>query len=399
VPIFGQLGTAECAQIATVTTMDGWLDTEVTEDVPGYLSGQLITCLGNKRALLGPVRDALGRVEVALGRRALRIFEPFSGSGAVSRLLKAHASHLVVNDLEAYAATVARCFLANRSTVDEPELHQTVERLNADVERPTGTPGFVERLYAPRDDAAIQPSERVFYTRENARRLDRYRTMIAASPPHLRDLLLGPLLSQASVHANTAGVFKGFYKDRSTGVGTFGGTGRDALSRIRGRITLEPPTLSRFECPVEIHCEDANALVGRVGEFDLAYFDPPYNEHPYGSNYFMLNLITTYVEPTAVSTVSGIPRDWKRSRYNSRDHAVEALGELVSGVHARFVLLAYNSEGFVAPSTLAQMLSELGPVSEVRTTYRAFRGSRNLRSRDPHVTEHLFLLEKSPAHR
>lgn len=98
--------------------------------------------------------------------------------------------------------------------------------------RPT-SPGFIRRLYAPRDPAAIDPSDRVFYTPENADRLDSYRRLIQDEPPRLRSLLMGPLLSAASIHANTAGVFKGFYKDQSTGIGKFGGSGADALDRIR----------------------------------------------------------------------------------------------------------------------------------------------------------------------
>ena len=56
--------------------------------------------------------------------------------------------------------------------------------------------------------------------------------------------------------------------------------------------------LSRFECDYVVHQMDANHLVGDVGGFDVAYFDPPYNQHPYGSNYFMLNLLVNYEEPT-----------------------------------------------------------------------------------------------------
>lgn len=56
--------------------------------------------------------------------------------------------------------------------------------------------------------------------------------LIRQSDPKLRDLLLGSLLSEASIHANTGGVFKGFYKDPDTGIGKYGGKGEDALERI-----------------------------------------------------------------------------------------------------------------------------------------------------------------------
>ena len=37
--------------------------------------------------------------------------------------------------------------------------------------------------------------------------------------------------------------------------------------------------------------EDVNDAVEKIGHVNLTYFDPPYNQHPYGSNYFMLNII------------------------------------------------------------------------------------------------------------
>lgn len=217
-----------------------------------YLSRQLITCLGNKRALLPEIEAAVAKVQRRLGRSRLRVLDGFSGSGSVSRLLKRHASCLVVNDLEDYAAVAARCYLRNRSTVDMRGVTSVIAGLNAEVERSRLPIGFIEELYAPGDDDRIIASDRVFYTRSNARRLDVYRQLIEDVPPDLRDVCLGPLLSEASVHANTAGVFKGFYKDRHTGLGRFGGSHGDALERIRGRIALDVPPLSRHEAEVVV---------------------------------------------------------------------------------------------------------------------------------------------------
>ena len=191
---------------------------------PAYLGGQLITCIGNKRALLGPIEEAVLRVRARLGGRRLRALDAFSGSGAVSRLLKGHCVWLASNDLEAYAAAAARCFLRNRSEVDLPALQRLAAELDASVAGSSRPAGFVEELYAPRDDEAVAPGERVFYTRANARRLDVLRQELAGLGGEAEELLLGPLLSEASIHANTAGVFKGFYKDRRTGIGRFGGS-------------------------------------------------------------------------------------------------------------------------------------------------------------------------------
>ncbi len=373
----------------------GGRDFERTEgEDPEYLTRQLITYIGNKRALLGQIGDAVERVKERLGKRRLRVLDAFSGSGVVSRLFKAHAELVVSNDIEPYAAAVSRCFLSNRSEVDLRSLAEVVAELNERVEDAPYPRGFIEELYAPEDESRITRADRVFYTKENARRLDNYRRMMDELSPRTREMLMGPLLSEASVHANTAGVFKGFYKDRRTKVGRFGGSGSDALSRIRGRIVLSAPALSRFECEYEVTQEDANALAPRLWGLDLAYLDPPYNQHPYGSNYFMLNLLLRYERPGSISRVSGIPRDWQRSGYNVRAKALPLFERLVESLDAAFVLVSFNDEGFIPAETMLATLEKFGAVETFSTRYNAFRGSRSFRNRSVHVNEYLFLVDK-----
>ncbi|MBU4398717.1 MAG: DNA adenine methylase, partial [Planctomycetes bacterium] len=340
------------------------------------------------------IAQAVERVKRRLGKDRLRVFDVFAGSGVVSRFLKAHASLLVSNDFEDYAAVVGRCYLRNRSTVDFRRLRQIVDELNARVDSEPFPMGFIEELYAPKDENRITAKDRVFYTRDNARRLDNYRRMLPSVPPNLREMVLGPLLSEASIHANTAGVFKGFYKDRQTGIGRFGGSNGDALLRICGPIRLAPPVLSRFECDVEVMQTDANSAAREVSDLDLAYIDPPYNQHPYGSNYFMLNLLVHYQRPKEISKVSGIPTDWRRSGYNTKAQSLDLLRNLLHTLDSRFLLLSFNDEGFIKPDTMMALLRQLGSVHVIEVPYNTFRGSRNLRDRDIHVTEHLFLVER-----
>jgi len=370
-----------------------WGTDALAED-PAYLSKQLLTYLGNKRALLAPIGAAVEKVKRRLGRQKLRVLDAFSGSGVVSRYLKAHATLLISNDLEEYAAVTARCYLSNRSEVDGRALKAAVTELNRTVAAGGIEPGFIAEDYAARNEGNIRPADRLFYTRANAARIDAYRRGIESADPALRDLLLGPLLSEASIHANTAGVFKGFYKDRNSGAGRFGGTGGDALSRIMSPIELPVPVLSRFECDYRVVQGDATAVARDARDLDLAYFDPPYNQHPYGSNYFMLNLIVRYERPARVSPVSGIPVDWRRSDYNVRSRALARFEELLGATDARFLLVSFNNEGFIPPGDMRACLGKLGTVEIVETRYNAFRGSRNLHGRDLHVTEQLFLVER-----
>lgn len=361
---------------------------------PDYLQRQIITYIGNKRALLGHIGQVVEDVKRRLGKDRLRVFDVFSGSGIVSRYLKAHASSIVSNDIEDYAAIAGQCYLRNRSTVDLQALSEIVDEMNRRVEEEPLKTGFIEELYAPRDEERITREDRVFYTRDNARRLDGYRRMIDTAPEDVRELLLAPLLSQASVHSNTAGVFKGFYKNRETKIGQFGGTGSDALVRIKGKIVLEPPVLSRFECDYEVLQEDANGAARRVGDLDLAYIDPPYNQHPYGSNYFMLNLLVRYERPEKISRVSGIPAEWQRSGYNVRAKSLPLMRDLLHHLDAKFLLVSFNNEGFIATDEMRALLEEVGSVEVLETPYNAFRGSRNFNNRPIHVTEQLFLVER-----
>ena len=363
-------------------------------EIPEYLSRQLITYIGNKRALLGHIAAAVEQVKHRLGKASLRIFDAFSGSGVVSRYFKAHADLLISNDIEQYAAATARCYLSNRSEVDLAAVSEAVADLNQRVDTENFPTGFIEELYSPKDEKRITGEDRVFYTKSNARRLDNYRRLMDSLPAKVQTMLLGPLLSSASVHANTAGVFKGFYKNRETRIGQFGGSGSDALVRITGKIRLEAPVLSNFECDYQVLQEDANAVAPRLKDLDLVYIDPPYNQHPYGSNYFMLNLLLRYQRPHRFSRVSGIPTDWQRSGYNVKARSFPLLKDLLGTLDTRFLLVSFNNEGFIPTQQMRAMLAELGSMNVVETQYNAFRGSRNFDNRPIHVTEQLFLVER-----
>ena len=160
-------------------------------------------------------------------------------------------------------------------------------------------------------------------------------------------------------------------------------------------IHLELPVLSRFECDYCVCQGDANHVAKHIKDIDVAYIDPPYNQHPYGSNYFMLNLLVRYERPTKISRVSGIPVDWQRSGYNVRAKSLPLLRQLFDTIDARFLLVSFNDEGFIRPEDMRATLSRLGAVQTFDTPYNTYRASRNLRNRSIHVTEHLFLVERS----
>jgi adenine-specific DNA-methyltransferase len=279
-------------------------------------------------------------------------------------------------------------------------LQDIYQGLLADTTNEPLKAGIIAELYSPQNDNNIQKGDRVFYTRRNAMYIDTMRNLIDAVPAQYQKYFLAPLIAEASIHANTSGVFKGFHKNKETGIGQFGGSNSDALLRIKGDIELPFPILSNYNCEYKVYNGDSNVIVNEVPEVDLAYLDPPYNQHPYGSNYFMLNLILENRKPESVSKISGIPDDWNRSAYNKKQYAYSALAEIVANIKAKFVLISFNSEGFISLEEMKTMLKKIGKVQVLETSYNTFRGCRNLSSlaeqgtRDIHVTEYLYLLEK-----
>lgn len=378
---------------------------------PEFLSEQLITYIGNKRSLLPFIGEGISFVQEKLGKEKLSCLDVFAGSGVVSRYLKQFASSLCVNDLELYSKIINSCYLSNRSEIDEIKLKSIHENILDNVESRMNemgqgvVPGFISELYAPKDVFDIKKGERCFYTTRNANYIDFVsQEIISLVPSELRHFFVAPLLSQVSVHANTAGIFKGFYKNSKTGIGQFGGNGKNALNRIQGHIKLPYPLFSNFECPVKVLNMEANEMAESEsvyadvdeGCFDLVYIDPPYNQHPYGSNYFMLNLVASYERPDTelISRISGIPKDWNRSNYNKRRFAANVFENLVANLRAKFLLVSFNSEGFISRKEMESLLGRYGKVTVFESNYNAFRGSRNLHGRDIHVSEFLFVLEK-----
>ena len=377
-----------------------------------YLAEQLITYIGNKRSLLPFIKQGVEIVQKELNKEFLHCFDVFSGSGIVSRFLKSYASSIATNDLETYAKIISSCYLSNKSSLNFDELAKIHSELVnatakeiANCEANNICPGFVSELYAPKDEDNVQFGERCFYTPYNAKYIDIIRQKITDEVPvELQKFFIAPLLSEVSVHANTAGIFKGFYKNSKTGKGQFGGNGKNALERIKGKIELPFPVFSNFECPSYIFQEDANTLISDEKlyehlpekEFDLAYIDPPYNQHPYGSNYFMLNLIANYEKPDCekISRVSGIPKNWNRSSFNKKRIAADSFTKLVSSLKAKYLMVSFNSEGYISKDEMISILEKVGKVTVLDVPYNAFKGSRNLKNRDIYVSEYLFIVKK-----
>lgn len=368
-------------------------------DTDTFTFQPMLTCIGNKRKLIPHIYEIADQLRARIGKPRVAIMDAFTGSGVVIRGLIGLCDRVYTNDLENYAHTMSRCFLETPTIPIQSRISEHIAAMNRLAESgPYRDNGPISRLYAPKNTDDIQVGERCFYTRENALIIDTLRQYIAdAVEPELAHYLLTPLLIKASIHTNTAGVFKGFYKDGD--VGCFGGKGKNALSRIMKPIRVEMPVWTSHPVnAVQCFRGDINQVIRDQvpADLDIIYLDPPYNQHPYGSNYFMLNVIIDNVEPAAVSRVSGIPTDWNKSDYNSRKPAITAMRNLLENAlaKAKYAVLSYNNEGIITDEDWTQLF---GPyiVEKREIDYDTFKGSRNLRERSDKVVEIMYIVSKA----
>jgi adenine-specific DNA-methyltransferase len=361
-----------------------------------YVYQTMLTCIGNKRKLVNNIRSIVDEVRTILGKDKLNIVDGFAGSSVVSRELTYVADNIYTNDLEVYSYLMAYCYLVNPSDAQKTRIAQHITAMNLLAEKGPYIEGIICKLYAPKETAHIKEGERCFYTRENALIIDTLRGYIAAKVEEdIVNYCLVPLLNKASIHTNTAGVFKGFYKKDN--IGCFGGKAECALSRIMKPIRLDVPIWNNAPYKAFPSNKDINVLVSELpATIDVVYLDPPYNQHPYGSNYFMLNVIAKNEEPVALSKVSGIPTNWNKSKYNSHATAVSSMKHLMATAleKSTYLLISYNNEGIITDADWKTLFSSY-KVKKYEIKYDTYKGSRNLKERSDKVIEIMYLVSKS----
>lgn len=368
-----------------------------------YLKKQILTYMGNKRKMLPHINKVLNTVQKEL-KTNLILADGFSGSGIVSRLFKTRSVELYTNDIAGYAQTLNKCFL---STPNKPKMEQIkyyIESANKLVHEPATLCGselrsvpWVQKYWAPKTEN-IKLNERVYFTPENAKLIDRYRTFIKnLVPSDIKPYLLAQLLVESSIHNNTNGQFAAFYKEN--GIGKYGGkTGTDII-RITKPIRLSMPILSSNICAVNIAREDTNEWIKRIPKVDLIYYDPPYNKHPYSIYYFMLDIINEWdLDIDIPDTYRGQPKNWKKSKYNSFTDAKKTFEDLIKNTRSKFILISYNNGGIIPLKDVDEILQKYGKLVKIpieHKTYNKFKGiaSYKRKKKEVEVKEFLWFLD------
>ncbi len=297
----------------------------------------MIKYIGSKRRLV-PVLEALCR-EVG-ARTALDLF---TGTTRVAQGFKRAGARVTTVDTARYAEIFGRCYVvADAGAVDGGELADEVARLNA----LPGTAGYFT------DTFCVQSR---FFRPENGARVDAIRDAIErdhassseASP--LYPILLTSLIEAADRVDSTTGVQMAYVKQWAP--------------RSFGPLVLRVPEL--LAGTGQAMRGDACVLARSLGEFDLAYLDPPYNQHRYFTNYHVWETLVAWDAPehygVACKRVDS-RADETKSVFNLRRQMPGALRQVISDVKARLLVLSYNDESWIPLDELSDMCAVRGHV-------------------------------------
>lgn len=307
----------------------------------------MIKYLGSKRRLVPVLGDLLSRTG------ATTALDLFTGTTRVAQEWKRRHAEVWAIDTARYAEVLAGCYIATDSAgIDRPRLSDALSHLD----NLTGVDGYVTATFS-------QASR--YFQPHNARRIDAIRDEIQrhwADDP-LEAVLLTSLLEAADRVDSTTGLQMAYLKQWAP--------------RSYQRLTLRPPVL--LPGPGHAAGGDATVIAPALPEVDLAYLDPPYNQHRYFTNYHVWETLVAWDAPEyyGVACKRLDARDAStKSVFNDRRRAPDALARLIAGVRAATVVISASNEGFVGLDDLVDMAAVRGHVEVLAFDSKRYIGAQ-----------------------
>ena len=333
----------------------------------------MIKYLGSKRLLMPHIVESLAPLT-----GVHRVLDLFSGTARVGQALKARGLHVHANDHNAYAATLAMAYVQ----ADGHRWLPRAARLIAELDRIDGEPGWFTDTYCVRS-RFLQP--------QNGARVDAIRTRIAALAlePELEAIALVSLLEAADRVDSTTGLQMAYLKQWA--------------ARSHQPLRLRVPEL----IPGDGHATCLDALAcARQAEADLAYLDPPYNQHSYLGNYHIWESLVRWDKPETYGVaMKRVDVRERPSAFNRKRSIEGAFREVLEAVSARWLLVSFNDEGHLGLDLVRTMLEAHGSLDELAIEHPRYIGHRigvfNLRGErvgtpsKPRNHEHLFLVDRA----
>lgn len=312
------------------------------------LAAVVIKYLGSKRRLVGE----LGAMFTAMGARTA--LDGFTGTTRVAQEFCRRGGEVTCVDTAAYSEVLAQCYVvASPATVDPDEVAEALARLSA----LPGRRGYVTEVFC---------EQARYFHPDNGRRIDAIRQGIddLYGDDPLRPILLTALLEAADRVDSTVGLQMAFLKEWAP----------RALRPLR----LAPPLLTPGSG--RAIRDDILQVVDRLEPVDLAYLDPPYNQHRYFTNYHVWETLVRWDSPehygVACKRVDA-RSSATRSAFNSRRQMPTALADVIERVRAEVLIVSFNNEGFVPLETLVALCERRGhPVRVLAYDTRRYIGQQ-----------------------
>lgn len=307
----------------------------------------MIKYLGSKRRLV-PV---LAQMVSAMG--AASALDLFTGTTRVAQAMKALGTQVTALDAARYSEIFARCYIeTDADSIDRHELELAI----AHLEHSTPYAGYVTETFC-RQSRFFQPF--------NGERIDAIRDAVERdfTDHPLYPILLTSLIEAADRVDSTTGVQMAYVKQWSR--------------RSFNPLTLRVPEL--LAGPGSAVRGDACALAPTFGHFDVAYLDPPYNQHRYFTNYHVWETLVAWDAPehygVACKRTDARDEDTK-SIFNSKRTMPAALAGVVASVDCELLILSYNDESWLSLDQLVSMCSHHEVVTTLSFDSARYVGAR-----------------------
>lgn len=324
--------------------------------------------------------------------RVIPVADLFSGTGVVSHHFRLQGAVVYSNDAELYSSIITHAFTRSYYT---DQVKSVIANINTAITSISSSDvGFVTRHYSP-----YESNERMFFTIENAQKIDKARLMLeSASTTTTLTLdeykfILASIIVSADAVSNVPAVYGCYLKKFKTkAIKPFVITPIHTIT-IRS-VSSSVAQSATFNTDI---IGDPNFLATTIPTtVDIAYLDPPYNERQYSKNYFPLNIIAKNPESLETAEVkgkTGIPTDCFLSAFCKKGAVAEtAFNTLIRGLRAKWIFLSYNSESIVSKDKIIEIMSRYGSVSLIEREYKRFKSFEY--NEDKIIQEYLFCLEK-----
>lgn len=289
----------------------------------------MIKYIGSKRKLL----DAILRTVAGVGGVA-SVADLFSGTARVGHALKGAGYRVTSNDHNAYAATLARCYVQADRGAHLRDIETLVDEFNA----LPGRPGYFTETFCEKSR---------YFMPKNGARVDAIRERIAEMSlgPELEAVALVSLMEAADRVDSTAGVQMAYLKQWA--------------ARASNDLTLRVPDL--LDRPAAGKCKALNldALdAAKKIDADVTYLDPPYNQHSYLGNYHVWESLVRWDKPEVYGIAcKRIDCKVRKSTFNSKPRFRQALADVLQAVTTPHMIVSFNNEGYIDRPDMEALLS------------------------------------------